>query len=254
MMKKSLLRKKLANCIFPEKWKIFLFKNFAIYQYLPKDIKEKLHKKISFFIHEKNFEGCGGLKIDVLHKIIIAANACLPIVNSENDLYPYLQTIILYPGVYKNNNLTAASENVLSESEHVVAGESFSAGTIVLAWDVCLNDSQNLNTASNVIIHEFTHQLDAENGPTDGIPAIFNRAKLNEWEQIFREEFANFRLKSFHKYDVIDQYGSVNAAEFYAVCSEAFFDMPLLLEKQHPQIYNVFQKFYNLDPASWFRN
>ncbi len=251
LRRKSAKRKRLNREPFHNDWHKYLCDNVEIYNHLPTDIRKKLQDKVKIFVAEKNFEGCGGLELTPLHKVIIAAMACLPIVNGDDNLYPYLRNIIIYPEVYQNKNRSSAGTNIVTETPHYVSGESWGTGTLILAWNICLKDCQHYGTGSNVIIHEFTHQLDSENGPTDGIPAIYNEELLIEWEKLFRKEFLSFRTNTHHKYDVIDDYGAVNAAEFYAVCAETFFELPRQLQKQHPAIYKEFKKFYNLDPASW---
>ena len=251
LLKKTLNRKKLNREPFPADWHKILCNNFEVYNYLPHDIRHKLRQKIKIFIAEKNFEGCNNLELTAFHKVIVAAAACLVVVNIKDDLYPYLNTIIIYPDIYQNNNEASAGKNVITETPHYVSGESWGTGSIVLAWNVCLKDCQNYGTGSNVIIHEFTHQLDAENGPTDGIPAIYNDKLLLEWETFFKKEFFHFRADGRHGHDVINDYGAVNAAEFYAVCTEKFFEQPAKFKRQHTQIYDEFKKFYNIDPASW---
>ena len=51
---------------------------------------------------------------------------------------------------------------------------------------------------------------------------------------------------------MIDDYAGVNPAEFFAVVTEAFFDDPLELRDEHPDLYDCFSDFYGQDPAGWF--
>jgi Mlc titration factor MtfA (ptsG expression regulator) len=48
----------------------------------------------------------------------------------------------------------------------------------------------------------------------------------------------------------IDQYGSVNEAEFFAVVTEHFFDQPRELKRAEPELYEVISAFYRQDPAA----
>ena len=47
----------------------------------------------------------------------------------------------------------------------------------------------------------------------------------------------------------LQPYGATNPAEFFAVATEAFFDVPMLLEAHEPQLYEVLRHFFNQDPA-----
>jgi hypothetical protein len=52
---------------------------------------------------------------------------------------------------------------------------------------------------------------------------------------------------------LLDTYGAVSAVEFFAVATEAFFDMPVSLQGQHPELYAVLAGFYRQDPAARVR-
>ena len=45
-------------------------------------------------------------------------------------------------------------------------------------------------------------------------------------------------------------YGGKNPAEFFAVATEAFFEKPLQMIKNTPDLYELLRKFYGCDPAA----
>jgi Mlc titration factor MtfA (ptsG expression regulator) len=47
----------------------------------------------------------------------------------------------------------------------------------------------------------------------------------------------------------LQPYGATNPAEFFAVATEAFFDVPVVLERHEPDLYGVMRDFYKQDPA-----
>ena len=47
----------------------------------------------------------------------------------------------------------------------------------------------------------------------------------------------------------LQPYGATNPAEFFAVATEAFFDVPIMLEHYEPNLYDVMRDFYKQDPA-----
>jgi Mlc titration factor MtfA (ptsG expression regulator) len=53
---------------------------------------------------------------------------------------------------------------------------------------------------------------------------------------------------------VLDDYASVNPSEFFAVATEAFFDLPVELEETKPELYAVLRDFYRQDPARRVRD
>jgi Mlc titration factor MtfA (ptsG expression regulator) len=52
-----------------------------------------------------------------------------------------------------------------------------------------------------------------------------------------------------HRPTVLDEYGATNAAEFFAVATEAFFQKPAALKRRHPALYQQLAEFYRQDPA-----
>ena len=50
---------------------------------------------------------------------------------------------------------------------------------------------------------------------------------------------------------LLDPYGIEDEAEFFAVASEAFFELPRELRAEHPELYAELAGFYRLDPALW---
>jgi hypothetical protein len=50
---------------------------------------------------------------------------------------------------------------------------------------------------------------------------------------------------------VLDEYGAESPAEFFAVATEAFFEMPVDLQIEQPELYEKLEEFFRQDPASW---
>ena len=49
---------------------------------------------------------------------------------------------------------------------------------------------------------------------------------------------------------VLRAYGATNPGEFFAVATEVFFDRPLELRADSPELYDVLRAFYRQDPAA----
>jgi Mlc titration factor MtfA (ptsG expression regulator) len=49
---------------------------------------------------------------------------------------------------------------------------------------------------------------------------------------------------------VIDPYASESPGEFFAVMSEAFFELPDVVEDEYPAVYEQFRQFYRQDPVA----
>ena len=80
------------------------------------------------------------------------------------------------------------------EQRHALAGESWSQGQVILSWDDALQGASAVGDGRNVVIHEFAHQLDQENGDANGAPYLGGgAARLQRWSQVLGDAFAQLR-------------------------------------------------------------
>ena len=132
------------------------------------------------------------------------------------------------------------------------AGESWHRGPIVLSMTDVMRGSGNEKDGHNVVLHEFAHKLDEENGIMDGLPVLRESAHYKEWAEVLMREYDEFLDRVERgKNKVVDEYGAVSAPEFFAVATESFFEKSNQMKKRLPELYQQLQKFYGLDPASW---
>jgi MtfA peptidase len=244
-------RNNLMNQNVPESWPTILKDEFPLLKFLnPKD-KESLMGLIHIFLDEVQFIGCNKLEIDERIRVTIAAQACLlTLHNPTQKHFNKLNTIYVYPSTF-SSQVNEANHGIISESDSARLGQS-SRGSIVLAWDSCRQGASNYQDGHNVIFHEFAHQLDQETGPADGIPILQERSAYLDWGRIMYKQFLKLRKnKEQRRKTLIDTYGALNEAEFFAVCTECFFEKPKQLHKKHPEVYRVLHEYYGLDPKTW---
>jgi hypothetical protein len=130
-------------------------------------------------------------------------------------------------------------------------GESWGHGNVVLAWDEVKHSAFDLHDGHNVVFHEFAHQLDEEDGSSNGAPILPQRAMYGAWARILGQDYAQLVSDAEEGRDsFLDQYGATNPAEFFAVATEAFFESPVKLRTRHPQLYKELMLYYQQDPAS----
>jgi len=245
-------RQKLQAAEFKPAWVLILQKNLALYNKLPDSLKYRLHGLINVFLHEKTFSGYNGLQINDEIKVTIASQACMLLLNRDDDLYPSLYNIYVYPGAFKS--MQTKSDGMLETIEETVRiGESWKRGQVVLSWQHSKQGARDDDDGQNVVYHEFAHQLDQEDGAIDGTPVLDSAENYQQWTNVFSEEFNRLRQKIIaNKTSLIDSYGAVSEGEFFAVVTELFFERPRLLEKEHPELYDALRKFYRLNPIEWF--
>jgi MtfA peptidase len=109
--------------------------------------------------------------------------------------------------------------------------------------------ARNPDDGENVVLHEFAHQLDAEDGVSDGTPLLPPGA-LRTWGGVLSQEYERLhRDIAEDRGSALDEYGATNKAEFFAVATETFFEKPVQLEREHPELYGQLRQFYQQDPA-----
>lgn len=245
-------RKRLLITPFPEDWVLILKKNMPLYNRLPDSLKEELHGLVNVFLAEKKFEGCGGLTITDEIKVTIAAQACILLLNRKTSYFKKLRTILVYPQTYVAR--TKSSNGIITvDGRSVRLGESWQNGPVVLAWDSVTGGTMNVADAKNVVLHEFAHQLDQEDGTADGAPILEHRSRYLTWASVLSEEYKALRNKRGRR-SVIGNYGATNPAEFFAVATETFFEKPKQMKKKHPELYDELKNYYKLDPLEWIQN
>jgi Mlc titration factor MtfA (ptsG expression regulator) len=248
---RRLKRKKLLAMPFPKDWRKIIEKNVPLYNRLPDSLKQQLHGIVNVLIAEKNFEGCGGLEINDEIKVTIAAQAGILLLNRKAHYFPKLHTILVYPHTYSAR--TVSSNGVVTIDGHSVRlGESWQNGPVVLAWDSVTGGTRNIADAQNVVLHEFAHQLDQEDGSADGAPILEHRSSYITWAHVLSKEYeALQKKKEKHRKSVMSKYGATNPAEFFAVATETFFEKSEQMKKKHPELYDELKSYYKMDPVEW---
>lgn len=202
---------------------------------------------IQLFLDDKAFEGCGGLQVTDTMRVTIAAHACLLLLGLDVDVpYPGLDVIRVYPHTYRGEgHRVLGNLHVPSESQRL--GES-GQGYIVLSWDAVRSGVKRAD-GHNVVLHEFAHQLDTQDGVADGAP-VLPASLYGPWARVLGEAFSELeRDLANRRQTLLDSYASTNPAEFFAVATETFFEQPSALKREEPELYALFVRYYQQDPA-----
>jgi len=232
-------------------WLHILKQEVGFYARLPDEVQKLLRGHISYFMYSKSFVGCEGLQVDDRMRLTIAANACLLVAKRGRPSYSSFETILIYPDTYVAKQ-PSRDGMVVHDDESVRAGESWYRGPIVLSWADVVRGTSNLEDGNNVVMHEFAHKLDEENGVMDGLPILRNRSQYAEWSKVLNEEYDSFLHRvAARKNEVIDSYGAVSPVEFFAVITESYFEKPGQMQQRLPELYGQLKRFYDLDPLEW---
>ncbi|BAN34942.1 hypothetical protein SCD_n01106 [Sulfuricella denitrificans skB26] len=209
----------------------------------------RLRELVILFLHEKELVAADGYVLSGDMRLKIAAQACLPILNLGLDYYAGWVSIIVYPDEFVPEYEFMDEDGVVHHIREPMIGESWERGPVILsAADV--ERSGELDGV-NVVIHEFAHKLDMLNGAPDGFPPLHHEMDRVAWTQAFSSAFDAFSAKVESGVGtMIDPYAAESPAEFFAVMSEAFFEIPRSLLGEYPEVYRQLAAFFRQDPAA----
>jgi Mlc titration factor MtfA (ptsG expression regulator) len=245
-------RRKIAQTPFLPEWRTILRNRVPYFRRLPTNLQLRLKRQINVFIAEKPFVGCNGLVVTDEMRVVVAAQACLLTLSRPGYYYPGVTQILLYPSAFIAVREQADQHGLLTTNQSVLNGESWTHGQVILSWPDVLQGAAIDDDGSNVVMHEFAHQLDQEKGYANGAPSLLNRKRIRNWTSVLSSEFEALQRKaSMNEESLFSHYGATNPAEFFAVVSEVFFEQPQLMSEQHPRLFREFKKFYRLNPLVW---
>lgn len=226
-------------------------RNFALYERLSHDERDELRRRVQVFVAEKFWEGCGGLVVTEEMQVTIAAQACLLVLGFPGEHFERLLTVLVYPSGYFAEDRRHLPGGIVSEELALRLGEAWTGGPVVLSWDDVLESGRDGDDGYNVVFHEFAHVLDMQNVTVDGTPPLPSEEQYRNWREVLAEEYNRHRRRSGWRRTVLDPYGATDEGEFFAVATEAFFERPHGLEREHPRLFELLHSFYNQDPRLW---
>lgn len=218
-----------------------------LYRALPGTLKPALQRAMREFLHDKHFVGCDGLAITEEMRLVIAAQACLLVCARAQARYTGFTSVLVYPDAFVVD-LVEHDGEIEIVSEETRAGESWAGGPVILSWRDVEEGLAVPDDGYNVVLHEFAHKLDDENDLGEGLPVLRDPAQLESWARVLSQEFAALQRGEGC---LLDDYGAVSPAEFFAVVTETFFEQGAELAREHPALYAEFRRYYGLDPAAW---
>ena len=245
---------------------------------LDDDERARLKSLCERLLDRKPLSGAKGFEVSDEVAVLVAAQACILVLNLDLALYDDMSAILVFPDAFGIRQRHIDEAGVVHEWDEELAGEAVEhGGAVVLSWfDVELQ--QEPGATHNIVIHEFAHKIDMGRGAANGCPPFLNGlhepALLRDWPEVFTTAYEDFcarvdRMEASlpHDYDAdrpehadlydelvaalpLDPYASRDPAEFFAVASEAFFIAPNPLADGYPAIYRKLAAYYRQDPLA----
>lgn len=217
--------------------------NIGLYHWLPKDLIAPWEERIICFLEEFPITFMKREMPTKEMETLVAAEACLLIVNRPLSDYRHLKAIHLW-------------EDEINGNEN--ARGSATRFEISLSWNYLKQSIKKARDGHNLTLHEFAHLIDfADDGIAQSIPVSRNSKDFKQWQELVNNEHKklmqayeggkNYSIRAYGGYESIKG----DKPELFSCGTSAFFERGSRLKRECPAIYNALQEFYGIDPANW---
>lgn len=234
-------------------------------QSLPDRELDRLRLLVSLFLDGKEFSGAQGFEVTDAHAVMVAAQACLPLLHISRPERPDLALnwydgfvgIVLHPAAVRARREWVDEDGIAHSGSEELTGEIVEGGPLMLAWSDVAAAGDTAQTAYNVVIHEFIHVMDVCDGVADGcppMPASRRQAWLATLQAAYAEfcdasqvweRFGSLKSESGSEDDpVLDPYGATSIDEFFAVAAEGYFVQRERFARRYPALCLQFDGFF----------
>ena len=232
----------------PDDWEPIIERSFGAWAQFTAKEHEELAAIADWLLKHKHWEPSNGFALNEEMLVTVAIEAAVLILSLGTDYYREVSAIVVYPttiisrGTYAGPVMGTVSDSVIP-----VLGQAHDRrGPVIIAWDEARESARNSGRGRNVVFHEFAHKLDMLDAMTDGTPPL-RKNQLARWVEVCTEAYES--LRAGVPRPPLDDYAATNVAEFFAVATESFFDVPVSLKQHEPNLYEVLADFYRQDPA-----
>lgn len=219
--------------------------NIGLYGWVPSELVGPWEERIITFL--KSFPITFERKDEATDemKILVAAEAALLIVQRPMSDYRHLRVVHLW-----KDQIDGQGNALGTANRHEVN----------LSWQYLKMHIRKARDGHNLTLHEFAHLIDfADDGVAQSIPVAHGTSCFDEWKQVVDVEHErlmkayesgkNYSIRAYGGYECIKG----NKPELFSCGTSAFFERGARLKRESPEIYELFKKFYGIDPASWRR-
>lgn len=226
----------------------------------------RLRRIATHFLARKEFTGAHGLHVSDAMAVAVAAQACLPLLHlgpddaPEDALHWYddFVGIVMHPADAVARRQTMDAAGVVHHYDEVLAGEAMQHGPVMLSWPAVQQAGGGTGAGYSVVIHEFVHKMDMQDGGADGAPPLPRgfmgarnaREAAAHWHRTWAPAYAHFREQVIRAERFgapppwLDAYGASVPAEFFAVACEAHFVQPERFAQEFPELSAALRAFF----------
>ena len=244
------LRRRPAAML-PDDWQQIVERNMAHWALLDAAERDRLREHMEALVGRKRWEAANGFTLTDEIRTVIAAQAALLILGLDFQWYRAVQAIVVHPSAVVSHEPRPGPAGTVEEGPFTLLGlADHNYGPVLIAWDAARANARHPERGHDVVLHEFAHKLDMLDDVVDGTPPLHSREDGPRWHEVCTKEFELLRNGAGWP---LRDYGAKDPGEFFAVSTEAFFNLPLQLEEAKPELYEVLRDFYLQDPAARLR-
>lgn len=202
------------------------------------------------FLAQKQFSGTHGLVVTDAMALAIAAQACIPVLHLDLQLYDDFVGIVVHPGPMLARRTQMDNAGVLHHYDEALSGEAMQGGPVSLSWQDVAASGASAELGHNIVIHEFVHKIDMRTGSANGCPPLPTKRASDQWQRVMQGAFDAFcdRVAMAERFGAelpwLDAYGATAPAEFFAVAAEAYFVNPLKFGVEFAELSSLFDAFF----------
>jgi Mlc titration factor MtfA (ptsG expression regulator) len=245
------MRRERYEAGFLPEWRDLLAEKLGHWRHLDAGERERLEGLALELVAEKAWEAANGFELTDEMMVVISAQAALLILGLPDDSYRGVHAIVVHPTTVVMTGPHSQVAGLVSDAPMPILGQAVDGGPVVLVWDTALDEARHPGRGHNVVFHEFAHKLDMLDGTVDGTPPLADPEEYQRWVAVCTATYEQVvEGRGGHS---LRPYAGVNHGEFFAVATEAFFDAPDLVHREHPDLYEVLRAFYRQDPEARLR-
>jgi MtfA peptidase len=203
------------------------------YKRLSSMSRDRFVYRVCKFMFVKEFVPMGIEETTFEMEVLISASAIQLTFGMDNYLLEHFTRILIYPDQYYSN---------LKQEYH--KGEINLGGAIVLSYDDFIKDYRTDDDGYNLGLHEMAHALRFselfDDETNDDFASYFSR-----WKEEAVDEMAEIKSEAS---GFLRSYATTNINEFFAVCTESFFEKPGQFRDELPELYDRMSLLLNQNP------
>lgn len=214
-----------------------LQKKVSFYSTLDEADKKQFESDMQYFLSHTKITGVD-TTVEEEDRLLVASAAVIPIFHFKEWKYINLREVLLYSDAINTDFETTgnANRNILG-----MVGTGALEGSLLLSKHALRQGFENNTDKQNTAIHEFVHLIDKLDGDIDGVPSLLmDKQYVLPWINLIHEQMQAIASKTSD----VNPYAYTNKAEFFAVVAEYFFERPELLQKKHPELYQMLQRMF----------